>query len=138
MFDHKNYCWYDVVVSRRIVITLYGHTDGGGNKLCSGTFTACFTCYEPFGKLFDICDDGTAEESALVHTGLLPASMMPSPPSPGSRSMLLYNPGMETANTIVRIAGDVGNGMLIRNLTTGQRCRVVNLHSDSLLGRQAL
>lgn len=50
----------------------------------------------------------------------------------------MYNPGTEAAHTIIRIAGDVGDGMLIRNLTTGQRCRVIDLQSDSLLVSQAL
>ena len=48
-------------------------------------------------------------------------------------SFLFYNPGTERAHTIFRIAGNVGDGMLIRNLTTGQRCKIVNLTDESLL-----
>jgi len=50
----------------------------------------------------------------------------------------MYNPGTEAANTIIRLAGDVGDGMLIRNLTTGQRCRVIDLETNSLLEGQVL
>lgn len=60
--------------------------------------------------------------------------MTPDTPTAGSSFFLLYNPGTEVGHTIFRIAGDVGeDGLLIRNLTTGQRCKVVNLKADSLL-----
>lgn len=58
---------------------------------------------------------------------------MPEIPTAETRSFLLYNPGTEVAHTILRIAGDVGDGMLIRNLTTSQRCRVIDLKTESLL-----
>ena len=50
----------------------------------------------------------------------------------------MYNPGTEAAHTVVRIAGDVGDGMLIRNLTTGQRCKIIDLEANSLLEGQVL
>ena len=64
--------------------------------------------------------------------------MMPEAPSLASRSFLMYNPGTEAAHTIIRVAGDVGSGMLIRNLTTGQRCKVIDLEANSLLEGQVL
>ena len=124
IFDHKPYCYYDVAVSKRIVITLYDYSDESGGKLYSGTFTASFTCYEPFGMMFQTNYTTEPGSAALARTGMLPASMMPEAPSIASRSFLLYNPGTEVAHTIIRVAGDVGDGMLIRNLTTGQRCRI--------------
>lgn len=78
-------------------------------------------------------DDGSCDARTLARTGLLPAAMTPAPPSVSSTSFLLYNPGTERAHTVFRIAGNVGDGMLIRNLTTGQRCKVVNLTDESLL-----
>lgn len=69
----------------------------------------------------------------LARTGLLPAAITPPPPSVSSTSFLLYNPGTERAHTVIRIAGNVGDGMLIRNFTTGQRCKIVNLTDESLL-----
>lgn len=78
-------------------------------------------------------DDGSCDAQTLARTGLLPAAMTPTPPSVSSTSFLLYNPGTERAHTVIRIAGNVGDGMLIRNLTTGQRCRIVNLTEESLL-----
>lgn len=78
-------------------------------------------------------DDGSCGARTLARTGLLPAAMMPTPPSVSSTSFLLYNPGTERAHTVIRIAGNVGDGMLIRNLTTGQRCKIINLTNESLL-----
>ena len=78
-------------------------------------------------------DDGSCDARTLAKTGLLPAAMTPTPPSVSSTSFLLYNPGTERAHTVFRIAGNVGDGMLIRNLTTGQRCKIVNLTEESLL-----
>ena len=69
-------------------------------------------------------------EQRLFSRGFNPG--MPVPPSASSTSFLLYNPGTERAHTVFRIAGNVGDGMLIRNLTTGQRCQVVDLTDASL------
>lgn len=100
----------------------------------SGTFTATFTCYDPFGRLQKSELDTAATETELSETGLLPVKMTPVAPTAGSSFFLLYNPGTEVGHTVFRIAGDVEeDGLLIRNLTTGQRCRVVNLKADSLL-----
>ena len=100
----------------------------------SGTFTATFTSYDPFGRLQKSGLDTAATETELSETGLLPVEMTPVAPTAGSSFFLLYNPGTEVGHTVFRIAGDVGeDGLLIRNLTTGQRCRVVNLKADSLL-----
>nr|DAS05010.1 MAG TPA: tail protein [Caudoviricetes sp.] len=78
-------------------------------------------------------DDGSCDARTLARTGLLPAAITPTPPSASSTSFLLYNPGTERAHTVIRIVGNVGDGMLIRNLTTGQRCKIVNLTDESLL-----
>lgn len=138
VFDHKPYAYYDVVASKRIVITLYDHEDEAGNKLYAGTFTATFTCYEPFGKMLNNSYDDKIDNNALTGTGILPTIMMPAMPTYDSRSFLMYNPGTEAAHTIIRVAGNVGDGMLIRNLTTGQRCKVIGLKEDSLLESQVV
>lgn len=69
----------------------------------------------------------------LEATGILPAAMMPSAPVAASGSFLIYNPGTERAQTVIRVTGDAGDGVLIRNLTTGQRCKIVDLRPGSLL-----
>lgn len=66
-------------------------------------------------------------------TGILPAAMMPPASTVTGGSYLIYNPGTERAQTVIRVTGDAGDGVLIRNLTTGQRCKIVNLRPGSLL-----
>lgn len=121
------------MVGKRIQIALYDHTDSAGVLRYSGTFTANFICYDPFARMRLKSDDGSCDARTLARTGLLPAAMTPTPPSASSTSFLLYNPGTERAHTVLRIAGNVGDGMLIRNLTTGQRCKIVTLTDESLL-----
>ena len=133
ILDHKACVIYDVVTSKRISISLYDHEDEHGKRLFSGTFTATFTCYHPFGRLIRNSHHNDATETELALTGLLAAEIMPPVPKANSTTVLLYNPGMERANTIIHIVGDVGTGLLIRNLTTAQRCKVVELKSTGLL-----
>lgn len=123
---------YDVFPSKRIQISLYDYA-GETGILYSGTFTATFTAYEPFGRMLRSSYVDRCTDEELYGTGILPERLMPSPPGPESRSFLLYNPGTERAHTIIRLAGDVGDGLLIRNLTTGQRCKVIGLKESSLL-----
>lgn len=119
--------------TKRIQISLYSSDLPEGTRY-SGTFTATFTCYDPFGWLLKTELDAVFSESELSETGMLSAEMTPEASTEDNSFFILYNPGTETGNTIFRIAGDVGeDGLLIRNLTTGQRCKVVNLKADSLL-----
>ena len=122
-----------MVPGKKIVISLYEQASTNGICLYSGTFTATFTCYDPFGKLLRSSYAGTCGEAELAGTGALPSDIMPAPPGLDSTSFILYNPGMERAHTIIRLAGDVGNELLIRNLTTGQRCKIIGLADSSLL-----
>ena len=119
--------------TKRIQISLYSSDLPEGTRY-SGTFTATFTCYDPFGRLLKTELDTDSSESEFSETGMLSAEMIPEASTADSSFFLLYNPGTETGHTIFRIAGDVGeDGLLIWNLTTGQRCKVVNLKADSLL-----
>lgn len=129
---------YEVFPSKRIQISLYDHSTSAGSRY-SGMFTAYFTCHDPFGQLIHVWDDGSCSETEYTMTGILPTELMPPAPASGSLSFLLYNPGYEEAHTLFRLSGDVGeDGLLIRNFTTGQRCRVVGLKKTSLLPEACL
>lgn len=123
---------YDVYPSKRIQISLYDHA-GNAGILYSGTFVASFTAYEPFGRMLRSSYAGTCTDAELSGTGILDEDMMPAAPGLDSPNCLIYNPGTERAHTVIRLAGDVGDGLLIRNLTSGQRCRITRLKEDSLL-----
>lgn len=119
--------------TKRIQISLYSSDLPDGTRY-SGTFTATFTCYDPFGQMLKSELDAAPTEAELSETGLLSAEMTPVVTTAGSSFFLLYNPGTEVGHTVLRVAGDVGaDGLLIRNLTTGQKCKVVNLKASRLL-----
>lgn len=133
IFDDRKHIAYRVHPTKRIQISLYSSDLPDGTRY-SGTFTATFTCYDPFGRLLKEELDAAPKEAELYETGLLSAEMTPEAPSVDSSFFLLYNPGTEVGHSIIRLTGDVGeDGLLIRNLTTGQKCKVVNLKASSLL-----
>ena len=133
IFDDRKHIAYRVHPTKRIQISLYSSDLPDGTRY-SGTFTATFTCYDPFGRLLKEELDATPTEAELSGTGLLPAEMKHEAPSADNSFFLLYNPGTEVGHSIIRLTGDVGEeGLLIRNLTTGQKCKVVNLKASSLL-----
>lgn len=119
--------------TKRIQISLYSSDLPEGTRY-SGTFTAVFTCYNPFGCLRRSSLNDKPTEAELADTGLLPENIMPVVSFESNSKFLLYNPGTEIGHTIFKIVGDVGtDGLLIRNLTTGQKCKILNLAADSLL-----
>lgn len=131
MFDHRPHVYYDVVPSKRIVLSQYQHLSPRGELLFSGTFTVAFKCHDPFGKLsVTAIEPGYAFDCAGM--GLLPRRMMPDAPTLSSHSFLAYNPGTEKADTLIRLAGDVADGLTIYNATTNQRCRIAGLRTHSL------
>lgn len=122
-----------MAVTRKPAFTLYDHVGEADSLLFSGTFEACFTAYDPFGKMLRTAYAGAPMKGEAEATGILPAAMMPSAPVAAGGSFLIYNPGTERAQTVIRVTGDAGDGVLIRNLTTGQRCKIVDLRPGSLL-----
>ena len=59
---------------------------------------------------------------------------MPAEPTTESRSFLVYNPGTETCETLIRIGGTVGtNGVTIKNDTNNTECKQLSLPSDGYL-----
>ena len=53
---------------------------------------------------------------------VLPDAALPSAPSPEATQFVVYNPGTERADTIIRVAGASGDKMTIRNAATEQEC----------------
>ena len=133
IFDDRPYAIYDVVTSSKIEITLYNFEDADGKRRYSGTFEARFTAYEPFARMAESSYETGCNDAEMNETGILQKTMMPDAPALQTRAFILYNPGTERAHTVIRMAGDVGDGLLIRNLTTGQKCKIVNLKGSSLL-----
>lgn len=131
MFDDKPFVYYDVRPVKRIEIRQYTHRVDGGERY-SGTFTVTFRCYDPFAKLFRNSYTGVCSEAELIQTGILPEDMMPEEPSAEDRMLLVYNCGAQRANTRIQLAGDVGEGLTIDNITTGQQCKIVGLRAGEI------
>lgn len=131
IYDDKPYVYYEVRPAKRIEIKEYTHREKDV-LLYSGTFTATFHCYDPFGKLFAASYDAAGEPGLIASTGILPTSMMPPAPNVNDTMLLAYNCGTERAPLVMRLAGDVGNGLSIVNETTGQTCRITGLKAGEI------
>lgn len=125
VFDERPYAKYEVVPTKKIEFREYGHYDETGTLRRSATFTITFTAYSPFAEL-----DLTGTDSitaAYKDEWVLPDAALPSAPSPEATQFVVYNPGTEKADTIIRIAGASGDKMTIRNAATEQECTIMGM-----------
>lgn len=82
IFDDRPNVVYRVRPSKQIEPEIYEHLlEGNKEKTYSGTFTATFSAYEPFGFLtkteYDVGED---PNQYTVYSGMLRSDEMPSPP----------------------------------------------------------
>lgn len=131
MFDERPHVYYEVRPSKRIEIKQYTH-GGPGEKKYSGTFTVSFRAYDPFGKLFRNAHADDMRPLEKIETGMLYEGVLPPPPTLLDKRFLLYNCGTEKAHTVIRLAGDVGDGLTIENQTTGQKCEIKGLKAGDI------
>lgn len=131
VYDQQPYVYYDVRPVKRIEIKQYEYRENG-ETFYSGTFTAVFRCYDPFGKLSISSYVDTCAPQLMDATGILRADMMPPVPVTTDVGFMLYNCGTEKAPLIIRLAGDVGDGLSIENETTGQVCKIIGLKADEI------
>ena len=127
VFKKRPWCWY--------VATVTGVDVGQMTNYQNGIVSISLRAYYPYARtdymsIPDCCED---EASLLANSALLPEGTIDmttsfasaSEPITENKELLLYNPGTERAKIAVRIAGDVGTGLMISNRTTGQNCRFV-------------
>lgn len=105
----------------------------------SGTLVLKLTAYTPFSVMDRLSVNSYDEYGPKYNdllkstTGILPPSQTPpvqivgDDPITAQTFFNLYNPGDARADTIIRIAGDVGTGVSIYNNATKQRCTVKGL-----------
>lgn len=140
IFDDRPYVYYDVVSSAiPSSASYYEHSffDKVTN-LCSGKLTLHFKAYDPFGKMLYNTYESVDVDGASKTTGVIEQRMMPPFPdisSPMPWNFLMYNPGTETADTIIRVEGTIPDGkyLEIRNNTSGEVCSLVGLPEDGYL-----
>ena len=136
VFDDKPFVSYRSVRPRKTVLgKLYTiRHDKDIQDLYSGTFTVDFSIYEPYGYLTYKSFENTDQDGAENYCGMLKTSEMPASPTIASRSFLIYNPGTQACDTLIRIGGTVGSGgVTIQNMTNGAICKLTSLPSSGYL-----
>lgn len=134
VFGERPWCHYNVRPTKRITGERYrGVQDAADGQLkYSGKMQITFTAFEPFA-IMDVVSYAVGQEGSVSDqmemSGIISTDMMPVIQKESSMPQILYNPGTERTNMVkITIAGTVGeNGLTIRNLTTGDECKLTSL-----------
>lgn len=140
IFKHRPWCWYVATVVAVDCTQLLNYANG--------FVTITLRAYYPYARtdMFSIPEFTDWEKDIKLNSGLfLDPTRIPyykvqngkkivgltlNSPLTQQTNMLLYNPGTERAKVAIEIAGDVGNGVVIANKTTGQKCKFVGISRD--------
>lgn len=130
VFKKRPWCWYTATVTNVDINQMTNYMNG--------TVTITLKAYYPFARTdYDtIPNNSEYEKDMLNNSGLMASSYSDTSFAPITEdtTILLYNPGTERAKTAIQIAGDVGEGVMIANATTGQNCRFVAISSETVSG----
>jgi hypothetical protein len=135
IFDERPWLVYSAIPTKPVKAIVYPAEDGKYN----GTFTVYLTAYYPFAKgTINTMDQAIASLPEFIDkiratTGLLPDDRMPSPPIVpiiNASKIRVYNAGNTRADTVLKIAGDVGDGVMLYNQQTGQYCKIIGITQD--------
>lgn len=133
VFDDRPFVVYSAVVWKKPTGKVYTiKNENDINEVYSGTISIFFKCYEPFGKMTYNAYDTYDVDGAMAHCGIIEKSEMPDKISPSVGTYLVYNPGTEVCDTIIRVAGSAPNGLTIEN-SSGDICKQVSLPSSGYL-----
>lgn len=134
-FDERPFVVYRCVRPKKTVLgKIYTGQYGDSQELYSGTFTVEFSCYEPYGYLKYKTYDTYDKDGAGMYCGMLEQSEMPAAPAVTDRSFLIYNPGTEVCDTLIRIGGTTGaGGLTIKNITNETQCKLSSLPQNGYL-----
>ena len=131
IFDERPWLVYIARPFKAVVVEKYPHGDGVFN----GFITVSLKAYYPFAlSSFNTLDDNVEyphlHERLMATSALLPANRMPVNATGTKTAQFTYNAyngGTARADTIIKIAGNVGAGIDIYNMLTKQWCRVIGL-----------
>lgn len=126
VFDSRPDVVYHVRPSKQIEPEIYEHLlEGNEDRTYSGTFTATFSAYEPFGFLTKTeCLSQEDPEKYSTYCGMISSNDMPAAPTGSSRRFLVYNCGTEPCGITLLLKGNAPNGFTITNETNGSSCKV--------------
>lgn len=135
IFDERPWLVYKARITKRPNIVKYPTPSGR----YSGVITVYLTAYYPFAKsnihVLEDNEDYLGLSDRLKNTtGILYRDRTPkvqdiseSSRAIGQFEFYLLNGGNAKADTVIRIAGDVGEGVVIHNATLGRSCKVTGL-----------
>ena len=130
VFASRPWVWY--------IATVTGLNTDQFTNYENGLIVVQLKAYYPFGRYDSIfcSEEEASDETILGNSALLTEAKTPSTEVVAdgetlteAKSITLYNGGTERAAVAIEIAGDVGEGILITNSTTGQSCKFVALSS---------
>lgn len=135
IFDERPDVIYKVRPSKQIEPEIYEHLlEGNEDRTYSGTFTATFSAYEPFGFLTKKSYE--ADENPNLYTsysGMIRSDEMPTSPLNTDKRILLYNCGTEPCGAYISLRGSAPNGFTITNDTNGTSCKILGMPESPLL-----
>ena len=120
IFDDRPFACYTAYPNGRPEIKDYIENRDGTVKH-HGMMLIRMKAYDPFAK---VLPDAIMEEHICGTKGeiLMLGNKTPETPSTDAKNFLLYNCGTEETPLTIRMAGESGDRMVIRNKTTGQEC----------------
>ena len=113
--------------------TIVNYDDSQLTNTYNGVITIQLRCFYPFGRCDFLNLDPQDEhyDDIVANSNILPNTTTFFPIEYTNLTTLtqlrLLNPGNETADVAIEIAGDVGSGVYIENLTTGQTCKIISM-----------
>ena len=127
VFSRRPWCYYYATV------TSLPHPEL--SNYLNGLITITMKASYPFARSDfmysepdDIQHDLVMKSTAMLdNASMVPDTSFSSLTSPisGDNLILLHNPGTERAPVSIMVSGDAGLGVVIRNKTTGQECKIV-------------
>lgn len=111
VFDERPFVTYTATTWKKPTGKVYSiRKDDGIEELYSGTMSVFFKCYDPFGRMAYTAYDTYDTDNAQAHCGIIESREMPEALSPTLGTHLIYNPGTEICDTVIRIGGTAPNG----------------------------
>lgn len=116
--------------------TITSYDDTQLTNKFNGMITIRMQCFYPFGRCeFLNLDQNNPYYDDIVANSNMVVNMSDSFPIEytnltSATQLHVMNPGNETADVALEIAGDVGQGVLIENRTTGQTCKIVAMNAS--------
>lgn len=130
VFKNRDWLWWNATVTSTVDTSRF-------TNYMNGFVSVTLTAYYPFARSDIISLTGEEDEAFAKdlknNSGIIAADKMPAIPEVfgNSTEFAVYNPGTETAKCAISIAGDLTDGIVITNSTTGQTCELRGINTGS-------